>query len=115
MALSAEARELLRKGRVISAEVPASSAGLMAWVGVHPYVDTRVAGRCSAPGIGKSRFVIRGCEASRASVEAQRDLTGELKNERKEIVTSEEQIETVLAAWGVDSSRLAQDQGPYPY
>ena len=115
MALSAQARELLRKGRVISAEVPASSAELVAWVGVHPYVDTRVAGRCSAPGIGKSRFVIRGCEAPRASVEAQRDLTHELKNERKAIVTSEEQIETVLASWGVDSSQLGPDQGPYPY
>ncbi|AKJ07711.1 hypothetical protein [Archangium gephyra] len=115
MALSAEARELLRKGRVISTEVPASSPERVAWVGVHPYVDTRVAGRCSAPGIGKTRFVIRGCEASRASVEARRDLTDELENERKAIVTSEEQIETVLASWGVDSSRLGQDQGPYPY
>ena len=115
MALSAEARELLRRGRVISAEVPASSAELVAWVGVHPYVDTRVAGRCSAPGIGKTRFLIRGCEAARASVAAQRELTGELKNERKAIVSSEEQLETVLASWGVDSSRLGQDQGPYPY
>ncbi|HEX5749971.1 MAG TPA: hypothetical protein VFZ09_27320 [Archangium sp.] len=26
-----------------------------------------------------------------------------------------EQLETVLASWGVDSSRLGQDQGPYPY
>ena len=113
--LSAEARKLLRQGRVLSAEVPASSPELVAWVGVHPFVDQRSAGKCTAPGIGRSRFIIRGCEARRASVEAGRDLEGELLNERKVIVGSEEQIEAVLTTWGVEASRLELDRGPYPY
>lgn len=115
MGLSVEARRLLRKGQVVSAEVSASSAEWVAWVGVHPYVDPRSAGKCSAPGIGRTRFIIRGCEAPRALVDEGKDLEGTLRNERRVIVGSEEQIETVLATWGVDASRLDQDRSPYPY
>ena len=115
MALSEEARRLLRKGQVISAEVPASVPECMAWVGVHPFVDMRRVGKCGASGVGKTRFTVRGCEALRASVEAGRELTDELKNEREEIAHSEEQIEAILTAWGVDASRLERERSPYPY
>lgn len=115
MALSEEARKLLRKGLVVSAEVPASSPELMAWVGVHPFVDMRRVGKCGASGVGKTRFTVRGCEALRTSVEAGSELTGELRNEREETVHSEAQVEAVLSAWGVDSSRLERDRSPYPY
>lgn len=115
MALSEEARRLLRKGLVISAEVPASSAERMAWVGVHPFIDMRRVGKCGASGVGKTRFTVRACEALRASVEAGRDLVGELRDEREETVHSEEQVEAVLSSWGVDSSRLERDRSPYPY
>ncbi|PTL80908.1 hypothetical protein [Vitiosangium sp. GDMCC 1.1324] len=115
MSLTAEARQLLRKGQVISAEIPASSAELMAWVGVHPFVDKRSTRTCADPGRGRNRFIIRGCEAPRALVEANQDLTGSLLNERMAVVLSEEEIETVLSSWGVDSSTLERDRAPYPY
>ncbi|WP_434389150.1 hypothetical protein [Melittangium boletus] len=115
MGLSAEALRLLRKGLVICAEVPASSAEYVAWVGVHPFVDMRRVGKCGASGVGKTRFVIRGCEAPRASVDAGHEFTGALKNEREEIVHSEAQVEAVLAAWGIDAATLERDRAPYPY
>lgn len=115
MGLSAEARRLLRKGLVICAEVSASSAELMAWVGVHPFLDMRSVGRCGAAGVGRSRFTIRGCELPRTAVEAGEDLTGLLRNEREVTVHSEEQVEAVLASWGIDPSRLERDRSPYPY
>ena len=114
MTLSAEAQRLLKKGLVISAEVPASATERMAWVGVHPFVYSRSAGKCSAPGLGQNRFAIRGCEALRSSVEAG-DLEGQLLNERETIVNSEEQVEAVLTSWGVNSSTLERDRSPYPY
>ena len=87
----------------------------MAWVGVHPFVYSRSAGKCSAPGLGQNRFAIRGCEALRSSVEAGHDLEGQLVNERETIVNSEEQVEAVLTSWGIDSSTLERDRSPYPY
>lgn len=115
MALSEEARRLLRKGLVLSAEVPASSAEYMAWVGVHPFVDMRRVGKCGASGVGKTRFTVRGCEALRAAVESGSELTEALRNEREETVHSEQQVEAVLSSWGIDSSRLERDRSPYPY
>jgi hypothetical protein len=93
--LTPRAVSILRSGRTVAAELPASEYRLRRWVMVSPYIKGFVGG---APyrGDGVPAFDIYLFEAPRESIEAGYDVVGELVNGLRVTVEPNQSLESTL-------------------